>query len=202
MIVVEQDCYVDIVVLVGQVVFVGYQVYVQVWMGLMEVWKVWYQLVGSEGVVGGYLEYFVVLVCVQCGDVGIDCFEVGGYVVEQKLVGVGEYDVSMNVLEQRGCQFFFQVFDLLVDCRLGGFQFFGGSGEVELVGGGFEYLEQVEGQWYEVFFYKLGLFNVFSFMWFIRDFDVLMIDVVLLYNLIVWDKLFDEDFVEYFVYYG
>ncbi|MNF52259.1 hypothetical protein D3C84_336020 [compost metagenome] len=120
----------------------------------METVQARHQPVSGEGEIGGHLQHLVLrprTYGFQARAYGLQSFL---HMQEQQASAVGQLDAAVDAIEQAGRQLLLQALDLLAHRGLGGAQLHRGGGEAQMAGSGFEYPQQVQGEFRRDFCHK------------------------------------------------
>ena len=103
-----------------------------------------HQPVGGEGEVGRHLKHFVLMVFGDRYQSAVDGLQPGLHMAEQHFTGVGQFDATVDAVEQTGSELLFEALDLLADSGLCRAQFEGCRGEATQARRDLKCTQQVE----------------------------------------------------------
>lgn len=120
----------------------------------MEAVQARHQPIGGKGEVGSHLQHLVLVLGSDGAQAAVDALQAGLHLFEQLAAGLGQFDATVDAVEQPGAELFLQPLDLLADGRLGGAQLHCRGGKAALARRRLEYAEQVQGQVAKRFIHK------------------------------------------------
>lgn len=124
----------------------GDQAHIDVRIGGMEAVQTWHQPVRGEGKVGRHLQHFMLLLCADCAQSCVDILQTELNLIKKYGPGLGQFDTSVDAVEQPRGELLLQPFDLLADRRLRRAKLHRRSGKAAMAGRRFKGPQQVQRQ--------------------------------------------------------